>query len=136
MLLILERGEGIESDQRSICRDSRSRRAYDDSPRDGGVARNGFGGGGGGGGGAWPEYWGGRRTDRDVDWPLVTRDSASAVDEMTPCRDFIVSALPRHFACGKVSLAPRRNLCTRFVGFWKVLLRSGRVPRIPSILHR
>ena len=65
MLLILERGEGIESDQRSICRDNRSRRAYDDSPRDGGVARNGFGGGGGGGGGgAAPEYWGGRRTDR------------------------------------------------------------------------
>ena len=57
---------------KSICRDNRSRRAYDDSPRDDGVARNGFGGGGGGGGGgAAPEYWGGRRTDRDVDWPLV-----------------------------------------------------------------
>ena len=56
MLLILERGEGIESGQRSICRDNRSRRAYDDSPHDGGVARNGFGGGGGGGGGgAAPE---------------------------------------------------------------------------------
>ena len=41
---------------KSICRDNRSRRAYDDSPRDGGVARNGFGGGGGGGGGAAPEY--------------------------------------------------------------------------------
>ena len=64
---------------KSICRDNRSRRAYDDSPRDGGVARNGFGGGGGGGGGgAAPEYWGGRRTDRDVDWPDVTRDSAIA----------------------------------------------------------
>ena len=64
---------------KSICRDNRSRRAYDDSPRDDdGVARNGFGGGGGGGGGAAPEYWGGRRTDRDVDWPDVTRDSASA----------------------------------------------------------
>ena len=35
---------------KSICRDNRSRRAYDDSPRDDdGVARNGFGGGGGGG---------------------------------------------------------------------------------------
>ena len=32
MLLILERGDGMESDQRSICRDNRSRRAYDDSP--------------------------------------------------------------------------------------------------------
>ena len=42
---------------KSICRDNRSRRAYDDSPRDDdGVARNGFGGGGGGGGGAAPEY--------------------------------------------------------------------------------
>ena len=40
---------------KSICRDNRSRRAYDDSPRDGGVARNGFGGGGSGGGGAAPE---------------------------------------------------------------------------------
>ena len=41
---------------KSICRDNRSRRAYDDSPRDDdGVARNGFGGGGGGGGGAAPE---------------------------------------------------------------------------------
>ena len=48
MLLILERGGGIESDQRSICRDNRSRRAYDDSPGRVGVARNGFGGGGGG----------------------------------------------------------------------------------------
>ena len=86
MLLILERGEGTESDQRSICRDNRSRRAYDDSPRDGGVARNGFGGGGGGGGGAAPEYWGGRRTDRDVDWPDVTRDSASSPSTNARCR--------------------------------------------------
>jgi len=38
---------------KSICRDNRSRRAYDDSPRDDdGVARNGFGGGGGGCGAA------------------------------------------------------------------------------------
>ena len=37
----------------------------------------GFGGGGGGGGGA-RRVGGGRRTDRDVDWPDVTRDSASA----------------------------------------------------------
>ena len=51
MLLILERGEGRwwSEAYKSICRDNRSRRAYDDSPRDGGVARNGFGGGGGGG---------------------------------------------------------------------------------------
>ena len=59
MLLILNSEEewwSVGNTYKSICRDNRSRRAYDDSPRDDGVARNGFGGGGGGGGGgAAPE---------------------------------------------------------------------------------
>ena len=57
--MLIEYGGGkvvVGDAYRSICRDNRSRRAYDDSPRDDdGVARNGFGGGGGGGGGAAPE---------------------------------------------------------------------------------
>ena len=103
MLLILERGEGIESDQRSICRDNCSRRAYDDSPRDGGVARNGFGGGGGGGGGAAPEYWGGRRTDRDVDWPDVTRESAIIFCIL------LIWAEPMRYACVVVARSAREH---------------------------